>query len=125
MRWQIQTFKQHTGIEVSLSLPSNPVDVPPEAARNLFRVFQEILTNIMKHARATRVEVELRTEDGTLQLRVQDNGRGIRPEEVENDESFGIIGIRERCSYLRGSVEITGSKGTRIVITIPMEGRDA
>ena len=121
LRWQIQAFRKHSGIEVSLALPAAPIELPPDVATNLFRVFQEILTNIMKHAMATQVEVELRKEDGNLKLRVKDNGRGIRPEEMESDDSFGIIGIRERCSYLHGTVEITGTKGTQIVITVPLE----
>ncbi|MCX7786519.1 MAG: histidine kinase [Spirochaetes bacterium] len=120
IRWQVQDFRKHCGIEVNLSLPSEPVDVPPEVARNLFRIFQEILTNIMKHAQATRVEVSLQKENGKLRLQVIDNGRGIRPEEIENEESFGILGIRERCSYLGGSVEISGTKGTKILLLIPL-----
>ncbi|MCX7787336.1 MAG: ATP-binding protein, partial [Spirochaetes bacterium] len=85
------------------------------------RIFQEILTNIMKHAQATRVEVSLQKENGKLRLQVIDNGKGIRPEEIENEESFGILGIRERCSYLGGSIEISGTKGTKILLLIPLE----
>lgn len=125
LRWQIQAFKKHSGIEVSLSLPPVYRELPPDVTTNLFRIFQEILTNIMKHSGATHVEVELRENDRNLQLRVKDNGRGIRAEELESDESFGIIGIRERCSYMHGSVEIAGSQGTQIIITIPLGEENA
>jgi signal transduction histidine kinase len=99
----------------------------PEAAKNLFRVFQEILTNILKHAGAEQVKVILYKEDSMLKLIVEDNGRGISLEEIASEEAFGIIGIRERCSYLNGSVEIIGSegKGTQVTITIPLEDNNA
>jgi signal transduction histidine kinase/ligand-binding sensor domain-containing protein len=127
LRWQVQNFKKYSGIPVELQLPQDAVELGPEAAKNLFRVLQEILTNILKHAGAEQVKVILYKEDSMLKLIVEDNGRGISLEEIASEEAFGIIGIRERCSYLNGSVEIIGSegKGTQVTITIPLEDNNA
>ena len=88
----------------------------------MFRIFQETLTNIIRHARATKVEVRLEEENGSIILEVKDNGRGITEAELGDPKSFGLIGMRERVKFLHGEVIIAGSpgKGTRIRVTLPL-----
>jgi signal transduction histidine kinase len=87
----------------------------------VFRVFQESLTNIARHAHATRVDVATTVEDAFLALRVQDNGNGMRPEALQNSASLGLIGMRERMHEVGGDVEISSvlGKGTTVVIRVP------
>lgn len=122
--WQTRDFERHTGIACRLKIEPGDINLSAEAATDLFRMFQEILTNIIKHAGATSVAVNLFRENGQAHLEVADNGRGIRDEELKGEDSFGLIGLRERCSYLGGSVEIEGrpGKGTRVLVTVPLGG---
>src|SRR5258708_37637373 len=79
-----------------------------------FRIFQETLTNVLRHAKATRVKVHLREDGENLVLEVKDNGRGITPAEIANTKSIGLLGMRERAALLGGKVSLTGArrKGT-------------
>jgi signal transduction histidine kinase len=92
----------------------------------IFRIFQELLTNIARHAKATRVEVSLKRRARALELRVKDNGRGIKKSEISGSRSLGLIGVRERALVFGGQVEITGvpHKGTRVVVRLPERGRN-
>ena len=91
----------------------------------IFRIFQETLTNIIRHAQATRVEVNLERKNGTVSLRVKDNGIGISNKEIADSKSFGLIGIRERVNAWVGDVNFSGSpkKGTTVTICIPVENQ--
>jgi signal transduction histidine kinase len=96
----------------------------------IFRIFQEALTNIMRHADATEVKASLKAKDGMITLEVKDNGKGITEEEITNSDSFGLLGIRERVNFLGGNVKISGirNEGTTIRVNIPFikkgEGHD-
>jgi signal transduction histidine kinase len=87
----------------------------------LFRIFQELLTNVARHSNATRVEVQLEITPDSLVLEVRDNGRGVTARETENPRSLGILGMRERALQFEGNVEIDGipGKGTRVRVAIP------
>jgi signal transduction histidine kinase len=87
----------------------------------LFRIFQEALTNIHRHANASRVVVKLTEVDGKVILEVSDNGKGIAEEEIVRSNSFGILGMRERVYPWGGNVHVSGSpkKGTEITVTVP------
>jgi len=125
IEWQASQFQDRTGI--GCGLVCEPDDMPPDDARStaIFRVFQESLTNIARHARATRVEITLKDDAGQTELVVRDNGRGITEAEISDSRSFGLMGIRERVHVLGGSVEIAGiaNQGTTIRIRVPKEGR--
>jgi signal transduction histidine kinase len=88
----------------------------------LFRIFQETLTNIAKHANASTVHVDFRETDGWLELEVRDNGRGISREEMLKPKSFGIRGMVERASNLGGKVEISSApgQGTTLSVRLPL-----
>jgi len=93
-----------------------------ELNTTLFRIFQETLTNIIRHAGATRVAVNLKEADGKILLQVRDNGRGISDAEQTSPGSMGLLGMRERAALLGGDFKITTprSRGTQITVSIPV-----
>jgi signal transduction histidine kinase len=90
-----------------------------------FRIFQETLTNIIRHAQATRVEISLRKAGRFLQLQVKDNGRGISEQEMNDTRSIGLLGMRERAALLGGTVQLRGveGEGTTVTVRIPITRR--
>ena len=88
----------------------------------VFRIFQEILTNIARHAHASRVDVHLDKINSDIILRVNDNGRGIKQEQINNKTSLGLLGMFERANAIGGKVSISGVMGigTTVVLTVPV-----
>ena len=121
IEWQLGEFQKRTGIRCKIII--DPKDVTFDRDRNtaLFRIFQETLTNIARHAEATEVSVSLKQKDGQIELKVQDNGRGITEEELTYPKSFGLIGIRERAIIFGGDSNVKGfpGKGTTVTVKIP------
>jgi signal transduction histidine kinase len=117
VEWQCQEFQKRTGIHCSVRV--DPEDMAPskDASITIFRILQETLTNVAKHARATRVQVSLRALEDDLELVVADNGRGIREEELHKPKSFGLLGVRERVDFRSGEVHIAGKKGKGTTVT--------
>ena len=93
----------------------------PDVETNLFRIAQEALNNVYKHAHATSVDVFLLRRNGSLVLTVEDNGRGFEPNGDQPDTGIGLLGMRERAFLLNGSVEIewTVGSGTTVIVTVP------
>jgi signal transduction histidine kinase len=119
--WQAREFQRRTGIRCVVHISGRFVDPDKERSTALFRVFQELLTNVARHANATRVNVSL--ADGTvLALTVEDNGRGIREDEIAGRRSLGVLGLRERVLALGGTIDIKGEegKGTKVSVSIPI-----
>ena len=102
-------------------------DVAPDISIALFRIFQETLANITKHAQASEVEVQMHDRNGGIQLIVKDNGRGLTEADRAKPRSFGLRGIRERVEYLGGQViiESQAGQGTQIGVFIPREAGQA
>ena len=121
LEWAAEEYEARTGIRCQLSLPANAGLISTEHATAIFRIFQETLTNIARHANATRVDICLAREPKGLMLEVRDNGRGIREEELSAADSLGILGIRERALLLGGELLIQGfpQSGTIVRIWIP------
>ncbi len=121
LEWQVQEFEKRTGIAFDLEIDFNENHVPQEAKITLFRILQECLTNIIRHANAKHINVVLEEEPEKLVLVVEDDGQGISDEEIENPRSFGIVGMRERALLLGGFVSIDrgATAGTKIVVEIP------
>ncbi len=88
----------------------------------MFRIFQETLTNVARHAQATHVHVLLSKEGDQIFLEVRDNGQGITAAQIADPKSFGLIGIRERAQFLGGQVTFQGipNQGTTVTVTIPL-----
>jgi len=102
---------------------SDPEDVilPKVISTAIFRIFQETLTNIARHADATKVEISLRREHDRVEMHVSDNGKGITEGQILDTRSFGITGMRERVHYLGGNLCISGNRnGTTVNVTIPV-----
>jgi len=123
IEWQIQEFEKRTGIPCRFHSSVKHVDLDPERATAVFRIFQETLTNVVRHAEATQVNIYLRQEDEKLILEVQDNGRGVTGRELSGTRSLGLLGMRERATMLDGEVNILGrqGKGTTVGLRIPVQ----
>ena len=122
IEWQAQEFQERTRIKCEFTADGEDVNLDRDLATVIFRILQEALTNVARHAKATRVEVSLKKGDGQLVLQVRDNGKGITEKQVANPKSFGLIGMRERVHSWNGSVKIDGilGKGTIVTIKIPL-----
>jgi signal transduction histidine kinase len=117
-------FEQRTGIECELSLPDETqLHIEGAAVTAIYRIVQEALTNVSRHANASRVELRLRQRAEELLLEIRDDGRGITAEEVRDPYSLGLIGIRERAAFAGGTVHIEGvvGRGTIVSVRIPSE----
>lgn len=121
IKWQAQEFNRSSGIECPVALDPENISVSSDMAIALFRIFQESLTNVLRHANATKVRVTLTERDDSIILEISDNGIGITEEQISKANSFGILGIRERVHIWKGEVHITGSqnKGTILTVLIP------
>jgi PAS domain S-box-containing protein len=122
IEWQAADFQNRSGIACRSVLAADDLELDRDLATALFRIFQETLTNVARHAGATRVEVSLERIEERIVLTVADNGRGITRRESEDDGSFGIIGMRERAHLWGGEMRISGSRGegTRVSVAIPL-----
>ncbi len=120
--WQGQEFQKRTGILFEVDIEEG-TEVDGDRSIALFRIFQEALTNIMRHANASKVVASLKEENGKLTLKVTDDGKGITEEEIAKSNSFGLLGMRERVHPWKGNVSISGipNKGTTITVTLPIE----
>ncbi|MGD8471264.1 MAG: histidine kinase [Desulfobacteraceae bacterium] len=122
IEWQAEEFQKRTGMECKTSLAPDEITLSKEKSTNLFRILQESLTNVIRHADATKVEINLNEKDGMLLLEIADNGKGISKAAITNPKSFGLIGIRERVHSLGGEVNIAGTpmEGTRLTVKMPI-----
>ncbi len=122
LEWQANEFQNRTGIRCVVRAQVNePLD--QNLSTTLFRIFQETLTNVIRHAGATQVTVRLREAAGRILLDVIDNGRGIERAEITNTRSMGLLGMRERAALLGGRFKIgrlPRGKGTRVSVSIPL-----
>lgn len=121
IEWAGEEFGARTGTECRLDLPAEDIVVDQDKAVAIFRIFQETLTNIARHANANLVKARLAVENGNLTLEVHDNGSGIPQEKLQKGGSLGILGMRERATLLGGDLTIAGSpgKGTAVRVWIP------
>lgn len=119
--WYTKDFSKRFGIEVFLDI-DNDIPIIKEKTLSLFRIIQESLTNIARHAHATHVEILLNKQGDDIQLVVSDNGVGISDDQINSKKSFGIMSLKERAEFLGGSFEITKGKnfGSKILITFPI-----
>ncbi len=118
LEWQMQEFQERAKIECQFTSDLDELELDPQRATAVFRILQEVLTNVARHAQATRVDASLRKEDGYLILQVRDNGNGISEEQVHNVGRFGLLGMRERAHVFDGDVVIHGSPGEGTVVTV-------
>ncbi|HUI10204.1 MAG TPA: PAS domain S-box protein [Bacteroidota bacterium] len=121
MEWQAEEFQKRSGVKVSLALPGEEPALDGEEATALFRIFQETLTNVARHARASAVAVSLADQGGALVMIVADNGVGIAAGKINDPSSLGLLGMRERLHPFGGTctIENPPEGGTRVTIRLP------
>jgi PAS domain S-box-containing protein len=122
VEWAVQQFGRRTGIRCELDLPTEPLRIDADRSVDVFRILQEALANVARHAEASSVHVQLRATLGELILEVHDNGRGISPSEIESVASFGLLGMRERALAWGGEIGIRAAPqgGTSAIVCIPL-----
>ena len=120
IEWQVKEFKGRTGIHCNFNNEMNGFELDLERSTTLFRIFQETLTNIVRHSKATNVDVMLYTSEKNINLQVEDNGCGITLDQIQSLRSLGLLGMRERAMVWGGNVEIKGipKVGTTVTINI-------
>jgi PAS domain S-box-containing protein len=121
VEWAAEDFEARTGTKCLLKLPPEDVVTDPAHATAIFRILQETLTNVARHANASRVDVRLAEQNGDLCLEVRDNGKGISEAQLTSSGSLGILGMRERATLLKGELIIRGApgQGTTVRARIP------
>jgi len=120
--WYATQFERRTGVNCKVDSQIEDIELSKEKATATFRIFQEILTNVMRHSEADTVKVYVDTDEDDFVLIVQDNGKGITEKETQNTRSLGLLGMRERAYLVGGKVEIFGQEGigTTVEVRIPM-----
>ena len=123
IEWQAEEFQNRTGIACEVEIGDEQIHLTKEQSTAIFRIYQETLTNVARHADAKTVAVTLEVHDRNLILMVADDGRGITEEQISRPDSYGIMGIRERVRALGGEVTFEGApeRGTRVLVSIPLE----
>jgi signal transduction histidine kinase len=125
LEWQAQEFHARTDIDCRLDLDVDEealLDLNPDLTTALFRIAQESLTNVARHAQATAVHISLARQANRMSLIVRDNGKGIAPAQVADPKSLGLIGMRERLRPWQGELKIEGrpGEGTTVMVTVPL-----
>jgi PAS domain S-box-containing protein len=122
LEWQAQEFESRTGVQCRITLSQELSALDSERSTAIFRIFQESLTNVARHANATRVEARVEEEDDWLIFQVRDNGKGFDAEEAKARKSLGLVGMRERALLLNGEIQIEGvaGEGTTLTLRIPL-----
>jgi signal transduction histidine kinase len=122
LEWQSHEFSVRTGILVDLHIAVGGVTIPEHVASSAFRILQESLTNVARHARASRVDIRLAVVEQLLTLEITDDGIGIAPQQLDGTSSLGLVGMRERALACGGELCISGrpTLGTEILLKIPL-----
>jgi PAS domain S-box-containing protein len=121
IEWQAQEFQIRTGVKCKLNVVPESMVLDPARSTAIFRILQEALTNVARHAQANKINIHLARRNGDVVLKVTDNGKGIREDQMSNPKSLGLLGMRERALLWGGGVEIRGMKnrGTTVIVRIP------
>jgi len=126
LQWMTSRFERRTGVACEFRCDRETLDLPAGVPLVAYRTAQEALTNVSKHAQATRVAVELTVAAGSLTLEVADNGRGLDRDDLAKARSFGIRGLHERASTVGGWVDLSShAGGTTLILTVPLLQADA
>ena len=124
IEWQTEDHARRTGLACSLSLPECEFELDHEIALPVFRIVQEALTNVTRHARATRVEVRLGLSDHQLELEIRDDGCGFPAASTPGTQALGLLGMRERAGAFGGTVEFSNPAdcGASVKVRVPLAG---
>jgi len=124
VEWLARDFQKRSGITCTFRSEIDDVQVEREPATALFRICQEALTNVVRHAHADRVAIRLAKTADQLLLEIKDNGKGVPEAKIAHSLSLGLVGMRERTARLGGEFQIRGipKKGTTITASVPLTG---
>jgi PAS domain S-box-containing protein len=122
IEWHAQQLQEQTGMVCQLESHADSVELDRDQATVVFRIFQEAMTNILRHAQATKTNILIEEEDGDFVLEITDNGRGITESEKLGIRSLGLLGMRERANSIGARIVISGipGKGTRLIVRLPL-----
>jgi PAS domain S-box-containing protein len=122
MEWEADMFAKRTGIQVNLTKPDVAVSVPDDRATGLFRILQESLTNIARHAAASQVDIHLKNQNNEFILYIGDNGNGFDMNTVAGKKTLGLLGMKERSAMMQGVFTINSqpAKGTKLEVRVPL-----
>jgi signal transduction histidine kinase len=122
LEWQAEEFSDHTGIPCEIKSDPHDIVLDQQLSTGIFRIFQETLTNIARHADATRVDATLKKDSDKVEMAVRDNGRGFDTRQTPDPKSYGLIGMYERVHSFGGDLKINSAKGlgTTIEVSIPI-----
>ena len=123
IEWQIEQFQSRSGLQCHWTNEASDVELSRERATAVFRILQEILTNVLRHARASNLYVKLSRNKNYLELEVKDDGQGITESQLMNPRSLGLLGMKERALLVGGEVSITGKEGvgTTVLVRVPLD----
>ena len=125
LEWQADAFARHAGVRCRFTATAEAADLDMGRATSIFRVFQEMLTNVGRHSGASRVDVVVEELNDELTLLVRDNGRGLDPAAQISARAFGLLGMRERARLLGGTIELASvpRRGTTVCLRVPLANR--
>ena len=126
LHWIALRFERRAGVVCTIRLPKNPLELPPGVPLVAYRTAQEALTNISKHAKASRVRIDLSLAGGVLSLEISDNGQGLSTTDLAKTRSFGIRGLHERANTVGGWIDLSsGPHGTTLMLSVPLDVTDS
>ncbi len=122
MEWQLGEFEKRAGIKTSFNAPHDEIPIPEAAKTALFRIFQESLTNVVRHSGAKKLAVSLKEADHSLVMTIADNGKGFDPQKVGDKKTLGILGMKERTEMIGGTYVINSmpGQGTSVIVSVPV-----
>jgi signal transduction histidine kinase len=122
IEWQVEQFQLRSGLKCHWVNNAGEIELSRERATAVFRILQEILTNVLRHARATNLYVKVGRNKHCFELEVKDDGVGITESQRKNDRSLGLLGMKERALLVGGEVRITGKagSGTTVLVRVPL-----
>jgi two-component system sensor histidine kinase UhpB len=126
MRWYARSQLDEAGLQVDVQSPDPMPDLPAEISISLFRITQEAINNVLRHADASKVEIEISLQAGSITLQVRDDGKGFDPQHASQsalpDQRLGLLGVRERAELLDGQLDLLSSpgQGTCLTVRLPL-----
>lgn len=124
MQWQSQEFEKRTGIKTVFHCDQEDISLPANLSTGFFRIFQESLTNVTRHAQASEVSAYLGTANGEITLKVSDNGKGFDVSAIGHKRTLGLLGMKERAMMMGGKYDLISEpgKGTTVIISVKLPG---
>ncbi len=126
LQWQIEEFQERYKLPIRFTWPEEALALNPGTSTGLFRIFQETLTNIARHAEATAIKASLYVKDQALILNITDNGNGFEWDKVKTKKTLGLLGMKERTLMMGGHCEISSKpgEGTTVEVSVPLDNQD-